>query len=259
VETLQVRTSFGNSPVLAAGDPSHPPLILIHGSNACAPIALSTHPRLQERFRVYAVDVLAQPNKSQGERMSMKDLSYGKWMNEVIDALPIDGKVTLVGFSLGALIALKTLEYDETPIREAFLSGPSYIANGNPFRALLKVFIPMRRFFRTKDRKYVQQFLDELFTERDEFAVNFLSEVFEHFEMDFSQVPTIRKSAAQKITTPITIFACGQDILFPGRKVIRRAGRIFPSLKIAYLQTESKHVQGKADRERAEEIILQSI
>ena len=75
---LKVNTSFGDTNVIATGNPSNPPIILVHGSNGCAPIALETYSNLHKMYRVYAVDVLAQPNKSAETRMSMKDDSYGK-------------------------------------------------------------------------------------------------------------------------------------------------------------------------------------
>ena len=105
-EYIQVETSFGITNIIATGDTSLPPLIIIHGSNGCAPIALESYPNLSKRFRVYAVDVIAQPNKSAETRPSMKDEAYGKWINEVINQLKITD-VTLAGFSFGGLVILK--------------------------------------------------------------------------------------------------------------------------------------------------------
>lgn len=77
-EYLKVDTSFGETNIIVTGATSNPPIIIVHGSNGCAPIALETYPNLSKAFRVYAVDVLAQPNKSAETRLNMKDDSYGK-------------------------------------------------------------------------------------------------------------------------------------------------------------------------------------
>ena len=45
-ECIQVQTSFGKTNIIATGDASNPPMIIIHGSNGCAPIALETYPNL---------------------------------------------------------------------------------------------------------------------------------------------------------------------------------------------------------------------
>jgi len=247
-EYIKVNTSYGETNIITTGSHLNPPILLIHGSNGCAPIALETYAGLSTKFRVYAIDVLAQPNKSAETRLNMKDNSYGKWMHEVISSLEVEN-VTMAGFSFGGLIILKTLEYDESKIKEVFLSAPAYIVNGNPIKALFKIFIPMKRFIKRKKTKYVEKFLEEVFTERDEFAIKYLSKVFLHFKMDFTPVPIINKTQANSIKTPITLFAAKNDILFPGIKMIKRASKIFPSLKESKLFEHSKHVQNKEQNE----------
>ncbi len=256
--TQMINTRFGKTNVIIAGDPTHPPLIIVHGSNACAPISFETYPHLSASYQVFAVDVPAQPNKSEGQRMSMKNEEYGQWLNAVIEELQLE-EVTLLGFSFGGLVILKTLLHQEQRIKEVFLAAPAYIVNGNPLRALFRIFIPMRRYMSTAKLKYVERFLGNLFTDRDKFAIRFLAQVFLHFEMDFTPVPTIDTKAAQNIKTPITIFAAKNDIIFPGEKMIKRAKKIFPSLKRTILLENSKHVQGRADNQKIEAMILEQI
>lgn len=253
-----VATKFGETNIVFTGNPENPPILLLHGSNGCAPIALETYPNLSKYFSVYAIDVLAQPNKSAETRLSMKDESYGEWVTDLIDQLNLD-KVTLAGFSFGGLIILKTLEFDESKIKEVYLSAPAYIVNGNPIKSIFKFFIPMKRFMKTKKEKYVEKFLSEVFTDRDEFAIKFLSKVFLHFNMDFTPVPVISTKNAQAIQTPITLIAAKNDVMFPGVKMLKRAKRIFPSLKYDLLLENSKHVQSKCDNLLIEELIVRDL
>ncbi len=257
-ESIFVETSFGTTHIIKTGSPSSPPLLLIHGSNGCAPIALEVYPNLRKHFQVFAIDVLGQPNKSAGTRMSMKDASYGEWINEIIDQLELN-QVVLAGFSFGGLVILKTLTYKGDKIKSAFLAAPAYIVNGNPLKALFRVFIPMQLYMRTHKMKYIEKFLSVVFTDRDEFAVNFLSKVFLHFDMDFTAVPVIDKKEAQLIKTPITILAGKNDILFPGSKMRKRAQQLFPSLKDFLLLENSKHVQDKKGNQIFEKLILDKI
>jgi pimeloyl-ACP methyl ester carboxylesterase len=252
-----IDTEFGKTNIIITGDESKPPLILVHGSNGCAPISLETYPTLYKDFQVFAIDVLAQPNKSSETRLSMKGNAYGSWMNSIIDELDLQN-VTLAGFSFGGLIILKTLIHNEKKIKEVFLSAPAFIVNGNPLIALFKVFIPMKRYIRTQKTKYLEKFLSTLFSEKDEFALEYLSKVFLHFDMDFTPVPVIRKEEAQLIKTPITLIAAKEDIMFPGIKMIKRANNIFPSLKKVILLENSKHVQSKKDNSIIESLILNS-
>lgn len=253
-EYKTIATSFGDTNVIVTGEPSNPAIIIIHGSNGCAPIALETYKDLIDSFSVYAIDVIAQPNKSAETRMSMKDDSYGKWINEIIDKLELK-EVTLAGFSFGGLVILKTLINNESKVKEVFLSAPAYIVNGNPIKALLQFFIPMKRYMKTKKVKYLERFLDSAFTEKDDFAHKSLALVFTHFTMDFTPVSVITSSEALKIKTPITLIAAENDIIFPGRKMIKRAKKIFPSLKHTLLLNNSKHVQNKEDNSRIASLI----
>ena len=254
-EEKKVNTKFGSTHLIITGKATNPPIIIIHGSNGCAPIALETYANLSKQFQVFAVDVLAQPNKSAETRLNMKDTSYGEWMNEIIDKLELQ-EVTLAGFSFGGLIILKTLEFKEDKIKEVFLSAPAYIVNGNPLKALFKVFIPMKRYMKSLDSKFIEQFLAEVFTDRDEFALKYLAKVFQYFEMDFTPVPVIKTKAAKQITTPITLFAAKNDIMFPGSKMIKRATKIFPSLKKQVMLKDSKHVQNQKDNLVIEDLIM---
>ncbi|PIA78452.1 alpha/beta hydrolase [Gaetbulibacter sp. 4G1] len=249
-----INTSFGKTNIIVIGDSSKPPILIIHGSNGCAPISLETYPNLYKDFQVFAIDALAQPNKSAENRLSMKDDSYGFWMNEIINKLSLTD-VTMAGFSFGGLIILKTLIQDEKNIKEVFLSAPAFIVNGNPIVLLFKVFIPMKLYMKTKKSKYLEKFLNTLFTEPDTFALEYLSKVFLYFNMDFTPVPVIKDSEAKLITTPINIFAAKKDIMFPGIKMLKRASKIFPSLNNTILLENSKHVQNRIDNNKIEKII----
>ena len=109
---------------------------------------------------------------------------------------------------------------------------------------------------KTRKVKYVEKFLNELFTQRNEFAVNYLSKVFLEFKMDFSPLPVIASNKAAKINTPISIFAADDDLMFPGKKMIKRASKIFPSLKEIKLIQNSKHVLDNEQNIKIEKYIL---
>lgn len=104
--------------------------------------------------------------------------------------------------------------------------------------------------------KFVESFLKEVFTDRDEFAIKYLSKVFQHFTMDFTPVPVISKKKARLIKTPITLIAAKNDVMFPGEKMLKRASSIFPSLKNSRLLENSKHVQSTSDNLVIENIIF---
>ncbi len=253
-----LETKFGKTHVIIVGEAHLPPLMLIHGTGGCAPLMLESFSNLSSKYCIYAIDVLAQPNKSAENRLDMKTLDYGKWLIEVIIKLRLKN-VTLVGFSFGGFISLKVLEFNETSIKEVFLIAPVYIVNGNPLVNLWKLFIPLKKFIKTHDNKKIKRAMDALFSEYDDFALQFLASTFQHCHIDFSPLPIILKQRANSIKTPITIFAAKKDIMFPGIKMIKRAKRIFPSLKETVLLKNAKHVPNNKDFKLIENIILKRL
>lgn len=251
----KLDTSFGETNLIVTGHPENPPLVLVHGANGCAPVALDVYTKLADRFRVYAVDVIGEPNLSSDRKMSKKNRAYGKWLKEVLDALE-QTDVTLVGFSLGGMAIWQTLVEDESRIKAAYLAAPAGIVNGNPIKGIFQLFLPMRRYIKRQEPKHLQKVIENLFTDDDDFAYQFLGTVLQHFKLDFSPIQNINKTEAKQITTPITIFGAGKDLMFPGRKMLKRAEKIFPSLKDGILLEDSKHVQGKSDNDRIQQMIM---
>jgi pimeloyl-ACP methyl ester carboxylesterase len=253
--TTLVHTAFGETNVLVTGNPEHPPLVLVHGANGCAPVALDVYPRLREHFRVYAVDVVGEPNRSSDRTMSKKHREYGRWLVEVLDGLDLQD-VKLVGFSLGGLCIWQALAEDARRVQAAYMVAPAGVVAGNPFKGIFQLFLPMRRYIKRQDPKALEQVLGNLFTDEDPFARQFLGTVLQHFKMDFSPIKNITRAEAQRIQTPVHLFGAGRDLMFPGQKLLRRSQATFPNLKTAVLLPDSKHVQGRADNDRIQEHIL---
>ncbi len=256
-EFIHIETSFGNTNIIHTGTTGKPPLVLLHGANGCAPVAMEALSGLEKDFNIYAIDVIGQPNLSAAVRPNLRDEAYGQWMFELLTRLNI-WEVTLVGISFGGFISWKTLAFDEKRIAHAFLIVPAGIVNGNPLKTFWKMLLPMKQYKWHKKSKYLKRLLKALFTEPDTFAFAFLSKVCLHFNMDFSPIPLIQEETAQRIKTSISIIAADNDLLFPGEKLLKRANTIFPSLKYTLLLHNSKHVPSKKDNEQIIELIKKS-
>ncbi len=256
--TTSLATKFGETHIITVGNTNLPPLLLLHGTGGCAPQILDSFPNLSDSYCVYAVDVLAQPNKSAENRLPMKSLDYGDWLLEIITKLKLEA-VTLVGFSFGGLISLKALEFNETPIKKVFLIAPVYIVNGNPLINVWKMFIPLKKFIKTNNQEYIKKVMNVLFSEYDDFALAYMAATFQHCNMDFSPLPILSKQKANRLKTPITLFACKNDIMFPGKKMIKRAERIFPSLEEVVFLKGAKHVPNTKDFKAIEKKIVNAL
>jgi len=98
------------------GEKSHPPIVLIHGFGAS-----SDHWRnnaeifASEGFRVYGIDLIGFGKSAQNLQGKIKYLNNQAWTNQLVSFLEEivhienNGKVILIGNSLGALTAITTV------------------------------------------------------------------------------------------------------------------------------------------------------
>ncbi|MDF1695778.1 MAG: alpha/beta hydrolase [Saprospiraceae bacterium] len=257
-EFVNVETSFGDTNVIVAGNDENPPLVLLHRANECAPIALDALKELVKDFKVYAVDVIGQPNLSAEIRPWMHNDAYGKWMFEILSRLTIQ-KAILVGISFGALITWKTLLFDERRIKSAFFITPAGIIDSYPISTLWKIFLPLKLFQWLKRPRYIRCLLKELKTEMDEFDFDFFSTVFLNFELDVSPIPSINMVEAQKIKTPIFLIAAEKDVFYPASKLVQKTTEIFPSSKKSMVLEQSKHIPNEEDNQRIVDFIKSNV
>jgi pimeloyl-ACP methyl ester carboxylesterase len=139
-EELTISTSFGETHVIASGPEDAQPVVLLHALLASAMSWYRNVEALSQSYRVYAIDVIGEGNKSRPVKpiTSLDDFLY--WFTEVIDGLGID-TLYLVGNSYGgftgAYYAMKLPER----IRKLVLIGPTAtISPMQPFYT--HMFIP---------------------------------------------------------------------------------------------------------------------
>jgi pimeloyl-ACP methyl ester carboxylesterase len=229
-EIKRIETSFGDTNIIITGEKKNSPLVLIHGSNGCLTETTEIVKILTNHFQVFAIDTVAQPGLCPEMQPDRNDLSYGMWMYEILSRLYLR-MVILVGISFGGFVGWKMLLHDSKHIKEAYLIGPAGIVDGNPLQASLKAFWPIQMYNWRKNPLYFRQFVEKIKNEGDEFTLELFSKVLLQFKMDYSAVPNISKTEANKIQTPLYIIACEDDVLVPGRKALARAKQIFPSLQ----------------------------
>ncbi|MFK7799246.1 MAG: alpha/beta fold hydrolase [Aureispira sp.] len=251
-----IDSAFGQTRIIITGDPNKPPLVLVHGSNGCAPVALEVYPNLVKHFCVYAVDVLGQPNRSAEVALPYKGPAYGQWLNDVLEKLDLE-QVVLLGFSLGGMIITKALIEDERRVKSAYLAASAGIVSGNPLNGIFKLFFPMKKYIKTRKEVYLKNFLEAMFTEEDLFALNFMGAVLPNYKLDFSPIPNLSIKEAKRIQTPISVIASAHDLLFPGSKMIKRSKKLFPNLQTTLLLPNAKHVPNAADNARIEALIFE--
>jgi pimeloyl-ACP methyl ester carboxylesterase len=104
---LDVPTRFGATHVIASGPADGHPVLLLPPGGTYAPIWVRNVGPLSQSFRVYAVDILGEVNKSKPTRPILNHAEFMQWMADLLDGLGIE-RAHLVGNSNGGFFALET-------------------------------------------------------------------------------------------------------------------------------------------------------
>lgn len=137
---LTVFTNFGETHLIASGPENAPPVVLIHALLAASASWYRNVEALSQTYRVYAVDVLGEGNKSRAVKPIRSLDDFLQWFTEVIDGLGIDA-LYLVGNSYGGFTAAYYAMKLPERIRKLVLIGPA--ATISPMRPFyIHMFIP---------------------------------------------------------------------------------------------------------------------
>jgi pimeloyl-ACP methyl ester carboxylesterase len=137
---LYISTSFGETHVIVSGPEDAPPVVLLHALLASATSWYRNVEALSRTYRVYAVDVIGEGNRSCPVKPITSMDDFLQWFTELIDGLGID-TLYLVGNSYGGLTAAYYAMKLPERIQKLVLIGPAATIHGmRPF--YLHMFIP---------------------------------------------------------------------------------------------------------------------
>ncbi len=127
VESQFVKTRFGWTHMLVAGPADAEPLVLIPGVAGCAPLWRRQFPAFARHFRVYAVDIVGQPGRSDPNPPSFLNDDYVDWLCDLLDGLRID-KAHFAGTSVGGWVVLKMALVAPERVRKIVMLSPTGVS-----------------------------------------------------------------------------------------------------------------------------------
>lgn len=124
LERRRVETRLGPTHVVASGDASAPPLVLLPSFAGTATAWRPNVAALARHFRVYAVDVIGQPGLSLATRRPRDRGDYAGWLTDVLDGLGV-ARASVVGCSFGAFLALSQASLTPERVERVVLISPA--------------------------------------------------------------------------------------------------------------------------------------
>ena len=124
LEQVDIETKFGSTHVLVSGPNGASPLVLLHPGGGHAPIWIRNVGPLAKEYRVYAVDIVGELNKSRPVAPIRQHSEFMEWMAQLFDGLGIQ-KATIVGNSNGGFFTLETALYMPERVEKVVLISPA--------------------------------------------------------------------------------------------------------------------------------------
>ena len=139
-EEFDVAGEHGVTHVIAAGDVSAPPLLLLHGvGDNSAVMWLYNIGALTAKYRCYAVDTIGGPGKSVPGSGYGKGFDQSAWLIGVLDGLGVDDCFA-AGVSNGAVMAFALAERTERIKKLVCIEGGLVLNEKAGLSTMLKAF-----------------------------------------------------------------------------------------------------------------------
>lgn len=232
-EEFYIPTRQGNTFVLACGDKSAEPLILIHGSSSNSAMWIGDIPDYIKNYRVYAVDIPGEPGKSEAIRHDLSGDAYAEWMEQIFTFLNIE-QACLTGISLGGWMCLKfATEYPEN-VKKLVLLCPAGVAP-QKMSFMLKVipFMLLGQWGKGQIIKIVNGYQNV-----PEEAIRYSMLISDHFNPIMEMIPIFSDEKIQCLTMPTLLIVGKKDALLPSIKTAERLKILLPNLKEQILQNK---------------------
>ena len=226
-DEFYISTRFGDTHIVASGSRGAPPLMLFHPAGCGAPIWCRNAGPLSQHYRVFAVDVMGEVNKSIPSRKIESRQGLADWVEDLFTGLNID-RACLVGNSFGGFLTLNTVLLQPDRVQKAVLISPAatfaqmwpwwvyfFPAYGTGWKPLLR-------------RAYAwiwQGFpVDESIARLRQ--ISSLGGVPRHIPPSIFTDEELRQ-----IQTPILLLIGDHEVIYQPSQVIQRATRLVPNLK----------------------------
>lgn len=229
-ETKTIPTRHGDTYIISSGDPTTPPLVLLHGAGANSTVWAGDVAIYSQHFRVHAVDLLGEPGRSASNRPDWHSLAYAEWLTDVFDALQIDQAV-LLGISQGGWTALRFATDQPERVRQLVLLCPGGVVATRP-SFLLKA-IPLSFMGEWGARRITRMMYgDRPFSPEVE---DIVVQVTHHFKPRIDVPYIFSDEELAHLTMPVLLIGGTKDVIFDNNRIAHRLSDLLPTLTVQVL------------------------
>ncbi len=240
-EDRYLETAAGRTHVIVAGNPQGPPLVLLHGINAGAPLALEPMAPLGDHYCLYGIDTLGQVGKSDPVRLPLRGATIGDWLVDCLDQLELRAPA-VVGISYGAFLLQRLLARAPQRVGKAIFLVPAGFSAGSAWSTWRQITWPLLRFMWRKGERELLAFMKAFVTEVDEWTLAFQRRMLLGVKVDFRRPPMATAAELAAVEAPVYLLAVENDVFFPTEQSLEKCRRFFKNFRGYHILKASKHV-----------------
>jgi pimeloyl-ACP methyl ester carboxylesterase len=225
---LNIQTSLGNAHIIVSGPGSSEVVVLLHGLNSSSTMWYPNIKALSQNHRVYAIDYLLEPGKSQviGEVKDMSEIM--NWYNEIFDRLKLE-KFSLIGASKGGWLAVNIALQQKSRIRNMILLSPAQTFKWIPPGSEILYDIT---YTLSPKRKNLRNVLETMSVNVDKIKKAYINQYFLATEKSTNnkfilQMTPYSDEELKTLTMPVLLLIGDHDII-NNEKSIGKAKKILP-------------------------------
>lgn len=230
-EQRNIPTQYGNTFVMSSGTDSGEAVVFLHGSTTNAAMWMGDAAVLGKKYKVYAVDIIGEPGKSDESRPDMTDGNYAKWLEEVFDGLGIR-KAAVVGNSLGGWMALDLAIHAPERVSQLVLLAPGGIFPVHAAFVLKAISLAM--LGSKGEDKLSKTIFGNVAVPKEALAFGELLK--QYFISRPFKAPVFSDNEIGQLTMPILYMGGENDTLFPSVKCAERLKELTPHADIRVIK-----------------------
>ena len=222
---LHVPTRHGRTFIIASGEETAPPLVLLHGAGTNSMMWAGEVTEYSRQHRVLALDLLGEPGKSAPHRPRWEGPAYAEWVEDVLHALRIEA-VTIIGLSQGAWTALKFAVYKPERVKALVLLSPGGITRDK--LSFVVRALPFLLLGRWGIRRINRMVLGGQSVPAD--VEDAMTVLMTHCKARVGVLPIFSDTELRRLTMPVQLLMGARDALRDAEKITARMQQLVPHL-----------------------------